>query len=241
MGLIPVSQNAVYRQHPQLGWIEIHLRRDSRSVKACWSKGFVKVTAPASLSVDKVMKTIEKMVPELAKMRKEVSYTDGETRDFDGWTVTIKSQSVDPSHIHFSHKGTVGIIELGTGIAFNSQDGIMNISSALKKLARQIAPHVLIPLAQEISRRLNTAPSQWKISETTRQLGSCSSRQVITLSSHLMFLTTRLRTYVIAHELAHLKEMNHSADFHRLLDGYLGGREAELRRELRAFNWPILR
>ena len=41
-----------------------------------------------------------------------------------------------------------------------------------------------------------------------------------------------LRDYVICHEIAHLSEMNHGEKFHKLLDSYLDGREAELVRKL---------
>ena len=48
-----------------------------------------------------------------------------------------------------------------------------------------------------------------------------------------------LRRFVVCHELAHLSEMNHSAAFHRLCDSYLGGREAELNRAVKAFRFPV--
>ena len=56
-----------------------------------------------------------------------------------------------------------------------------------------------------------------------------------------MLLPAELRDYVICHELAHLSEMNHSPEFHRILNGYLGGREAELVAALKAYKWPVLR
>lgn len=63
----------------------------------------------------------------------------------------------------------------------------------------------------------------------------------ISLSAITMFLPPHLRDYIVCHELAHLSEMNHSARFHEICNGYCGGREKSLQKELKAFRWPILR
>lgn len=51
---------------------------------------------------------------------------------------------------------------------------------------------------------MKTLKSRW---------GSCSSRKNINLSSRLLFVPLELMEYVCVHELAHLKEMNHSKKF----------------------------
>lgn len=66
--------------------------------------------------------------------------------------------------------------------------------------------------------------------------GSCSNRGNISLNMQLMRLPEELRDYVILHELCHLKQLNHGAEFHALLDSLCGGREKELRRQLRKYH-----
>jgi len=56
--------------------------------------------------------------------------------------------------------------------------------------------------------RLKNNQSNW---------GSCSSKRNINLSSRLLFAPIEVLDYVIVHELAHLKEMNHSPKFWKIV------------------------
>ena len=52
-----------------------------------------------------------------------------------------------------------------------------------------------------------------------RTWGNCSSGGVIKLNTHLIKAPLKVIDSVIAHELCHLREMNHGQDFYRLLEG----------------------
>ncbi|MFR4025115.1 MAG: M48 family metallopeptidase [Alistipes indistinctus] len=66
--------------------------------------------------------------------------------------------------------------------------------------------------------------------------GSCSARDDISLSIHLMKLPDELIDYVIIHELCHTIHKNHGPKFHKLLDRLTGGHHLELRRRLKTYS-----
>lgn len=65
---------------------------------------------------------------------------------------------------------------------------------------------------------LGLSPPPLRISSARTRWGSCSSRGSISLSWRLAMLAPELVDYVICHELAHLKEMNHSPRFWAIVE-----------------------
>jgi len=70
--------------------------------------------------------------------------------------------------------------------------------------------------------RLSNAKSEW---------GSCNAKGEIRLNWRLVQLPPALAEYVVAHEVAHLVELNHSTRFWSLVESLLPGHDA-LKREL---------
>ena len=54
---------------------------------------------------------------------------------------------------------------------------------------------------------------RWRLSSAATRWGSCTSDGTIMLNWRLIHFAPDIIDYVIAHELAHLREMNHSRDF----------------------------
>jgi predicted metal-dependent hydrolase len=73
----------------------------------------------------------------------------------------------------------------------------------------------------------------WKLSSARTQWGSCSHDGCVRLSWRLIYFALPVIDYVVAHELAHLTEMNHSPRFWQTVAQVLPGFEparAEIRR-----------
>lgn len=69
-----------------------------------------------------------------------------------------------------------------------------------------------VALAQQLSPILHLEPPPLSLTSAKTRWGSCS-RQAIRLNWRLMHFSPHLVDYVVAHELAHLIEMNHSPRF----------------------------
>ncbi len=60
---------------------------------------------------------------------------------------------------------------------------------------------------------LGVAPSRITVRDTASRWGSCSSTRSLSFSWRLILAPDFVLDYVVAHEIAHLKEMNHSPRF----------------------------
>lgn len=75
------------------------------------------------------------------------------------------------------------------------------------------AKSLLSARAMEYAAPLGLRPSRVGVRDTRSRWGSCSQGGSLSFSWRLIFAPEFVRDYVVAHEVAHLKEMNHSARF----------------------------
>lgn len=102
---------------------------------------------------------------------------------------------------------------------------------AMKKSAQAYLP----PLLSALSERYCLPFKRVKITGSKGRWGSCSAAGSINLSCYLMLLPPHLMDYVLLHELAHTREMNHGPRFWELLDSLTEGQAHSLRAELKRF------
>lgn len=77
--------------------------------------------------------------------------------------------------------------------------------------------------------KLGVRVASLAVRDTVSRWGSCTASGRISLSWRLAFAPPAVARYVIAHEVAHLREMNHSRAFWRLLGELVGDPRAEKR------------
>jgi predicted metal-dependent hydrolase len=65
----------------------------------------------------------------------------------------------------------------------------------------------------EHAKKLNVKPSRITVRDTASRWGSCSSARSLSFSWRLILAPDFVLDYVVAHEVAHLREMNHSPRF----------------------------
>jgi len=131
-------------------------------------------------------------------------------------------------------------------------DGFQVTTSApllLRRQMRQIyfnrAAEVISRKAYILATRNHLRYSELKFNSAETRWGSCTGGGVINFSWKLVLCADELIEYVVAHELAHLRQMNHSAQFWQEVGNIFPSyreRRAELRREgerYRRFNLPL--
>ncbi|QSH42243.1 SprT family zinc-dependent metalloprotease [Lentisphaerota bacterium ZTH] len=87
------------------------------------------------------------------------------------------------------------------------------IRKRLIKWYRKEAEFYLNERVQNLSELHNWEVSGIKINSASRRWGSCTSRGTLNFPWRLVMCPPEIIDYVIMHELAHLKEMNHSSRF----------------------------
>ncbi|MCR2746333.1 M48 family metallopeptidase [Limnobacter sp. YS8-69] len=103
----------------------------------------------------------------------------------------------------------------------NIEQRIKAIEKVLRAHAKEVFTHMaaklverqaLTQLLPNFSIHLSSPASRW---------GSCNSKREVRLNWRLVHYPTPLIEYVIAHELAHLVEMNHSARFWAVVESLM--------------------
>ncbi|ENO94408.1 MULTISPECIES: SprT family zinc-dependent metalloprotease [unclassified Thauera] len=117
-------------------------------------------------------------------------------------------------------------------------------SSAQKALLRALQARALgwyRARVEEYCLRLGRAVPAVRLSNARTRWGSCSQRSGIRLHWRLIHLVPELIDYVVAHEVAHLAEMNHSPRFWAVVERlYPDWREARAALRRAAATLPVI-
>jgi predicted metal-dependent hydrolase len=105
------------------------------------------------------------------------------------------------------------------------EDGEIRVVGASPHVARRVRDHLIALARQELSRRARTLAARIDrrvtritVRDTKSRWGSCSASGALASSWRLILAPEAVLDYVVAHEVAHLVEMNHGPRFWRLVD-----------------------
>jgi predicted metal-dependent hydrolase len=87
----------------------------------------------------------------------------------------------------------------------------------LRKKAKEIIPAKV----EYYSKRMKVTPIGVKINSAKTRWGSCSKKNSLNFSWRLMLTSDELIDYAVVHELAHIKEHNHSKRFWKVVEKIL--------------------
>jgi predicted metal-dependent hydrolase len=102
-----------------------------------------------------------------------------------------------------------------------SEHAARRVLDFLKRDAR----HTLDARAMHYAEILDVRPARVTVRDTSSRWGSCSSTRNLSFSWRLILAPSFVLDYVVAHEVAHLREMNHGRRFWRLVEDLVGNVE----------------
>ncbi len=85
---------------------------------------------------------------------------------------------------------------------------------------KEEARRVIVKDVERVNKFYGFKYNNISIRNTSTRWGSCSSKKNLNFSFQLLFVTPEEREYVVAHELCHLQEMNHSQNFWSLVEKF---------------------
>ena len=97
-------------------------------------------------------------------------------------------------------------------------DDRVGVATAAAAALRAEGRRVLVPRLDALAARHALGYARATVRGQRSVWGSCSSRGTVSLNYKLLFLPPALVDYVLLHELAHTRHLDHSAAFWRLLE-----------------------
>lgn len=106
------------------------------------------------------------------------------------------------------------------------EDGAIKVSGQTDFVARRVtdflkaeAKRLILPRAHDLAAAIGRKPGRVAVKDTRSRWGSCSATGDLSFSWRLVLAPERVLTYVVAHEVAHLAELNHSPAFWAVVAG----------------------
>ena len=101
---------------------------------------------------------------------------------------------------------------------YSENDMLLIIGGSPEMFEFRVREFIKKEFMAELKKLIKTVPDEFRpgritLRDTTSSWGSCSSTRTISFSWRLAFAPHDIMRYVVMHELAHLKHMDHSPDF----------------------------
>lgn len=219
------------------GRIVIRTRRTARNISMRVKPDGLFLVVPPFSRVDRILEAIAPFRLDLLESFRKVA-----VRPID-FNFNIQTEcfhlSLVPSRLHcftVKNEGEEMRIYCPAETDFSREDVQKLVRNAIVRALKKKAESYLPLLLKAWSERYGLPYRKVRITGARTRWGSCTATRVISLSCYLMLVPAHLMDYVILHELAHTREMNHGPRFWELLDSLTGGQARRLRAELRGFH-----
>lgn len=195
------------------GSVLVHLKHNSRAKRLILrlhpSSGHPTVTVPPGVSETAIRKFIASNEHWISE--KLAQYPAGKLLQ-EGASIPVRGLEHKIVHVG-NRRGTVRILENGDQLSLLVSGNEVHIERRVIDWLKRQARQDLERAVERHSRFLDVKPAAIRIKDTTSRWGSCSSKRVLSFSWRVIMAPSFVLDYLAAHEVAHLREMNHSQQF----------------------------
>jgi Predicted metal-dependent hydrolase len=183
-------------------------------VKVHPSSGEVIVIAPTKRALDRA-----------------VEFARGEADWIAKQLALVPARVVLTAGAHVPYRGKDHVITRGEEgpVVVDEKDAVIRVSGRLEHAPRRIADYMKKQAKREFEQKafeygakIGLKPARITVRDTASRWGSCSSTRSLSFSWRLIMAPTQVLDYVVAHEVAHMKEMNHGENFWRIVESLVG-------------------
>ena len=216
------------------GKIHFVVRRSARNITMRVKEDGLHVTTPPYRSITALLEAIASFRERLRNVCSEVKPKPFDLNfSIEAECFRLKLETSPLKNFTVSMRDETVVIACPAHADFTTDRVQTLVKNAVMRAMRKKAEEYLPPLVQYWSSLFDLPYNKVTISKARSRWGSCSSKRDISLSFYLMLLPAHLMDYVILHELAHTREMNHGPEFWELLNQLTDGKALALRKELR--------
>ncbi len=199
--------------------IEYTLRRSTRrSIGFLIEDDGLRITAPRWVTIAEIedairskqrwiVRKLHERRQQLAQKQSPLEWQDGAPMPFLGKQLTLRVSDAGNRKAALDNASATLTISLPS----NAPDG--RLQKRVLNWLQDEAHRVFSERLPYYAERLGVTYRSFALSNATTQWGSCTAQGMIRLNWRLIHLPQYLIDYVIAHELSHLREMNHSPRF----------------------------
>ena len=196
------------------GKIHFVVRRSARNITMRVKEDGLHVTTPPYRSITALLEAIAPFRERLRNVCSEVKPKPFDLNfSIEAECFRLKLETSPLKNFTVSMRDETVVIACPAHADFTTERVQTLVKNAVMRAMRKKAEEYLPPLVQYWSSLFDLPYNKVTISKARSRWGSCSSKRDISLSFYLMLLPAHLMDYVILHELAHTREMNHGPKF----------------------------
>lgn len=195
------------------------LRSKRRTIGFLINEEGLRVTAPKWVTIGEIENAIteksrwifskltEHRERQARRIQPQMQWRDGAQLPYLGTDITLRLCALQRQGVIFD----AATKELMIGLPTHATE--QQLKDRVQGWLQERAKHLFKERLDIYADKLGAAYSAFALSSATTQWGSCTSDGKIRLNWRLMHFSLSIIDYVVAHELAHLREMNHGPRF----------------------------